>query len=129
MGWWLAIAVIGGAILVAGLRVLSKRSFVNGRTPSSLEDLHASVKDRVSFEIFREVWTVLGDAYGVDPRLIRVTDTFAELSKADSWVLGKGEDQIMTWVGKRGLGQPPKLNTVLDFATWVARSAPTRAPG
>lgn len=130
MGWWLAIAVIGGAALVAGFRSLSKRSFVKGRSPSSLEDLHAQVRDRVSPEVFREVWTALGEAYGVDPRLIRPTDTFTELGKADSWDLGKGEDRITAWVDKRGVGRPPKLDTVLDLAAWVERSAhAARAPG
>lgn len=129
MGWWLAIAVVGGAALVAGFRILSKRSFVKDRSPSSLEDLHAQVEDRVSFEVFSEVWTALGEAYGVDPRLIRPTDTFAELGKADSWDLGKGEDRLTAWAGKRGLGRPPELNTVLDLAAWVERSTPARAPG
>lgn len=129
LGWWLAIAVIGGAGLVAGFRVLSKRSYVKDRTPSSLEDLHALVKDRVSFEVFREVWAVLGAAYGLDPRLIRPTDTFAELNKADSWTLGKGEDELTAWVDRRGLGRPPQLKTVLDLAAWVEKSAPARAPG
>lgn len=129
MGWWLAITVIGGAALVAGFRALSKRSLFKGRSPSSLEELHAQVKDRVSLEVFREVWTALGEAYGVDPRLIRPTDTFAELGKADSWDLGKGEDQLATWVDKRGLERPPKLDTVSDLAAWVEKSAPARAPG
>jgi len=130
MSWWLAIVVIGGAVLVAGFRSLSKRSFVRGRSPSSLEDLQAQVKDWVSPEVFREVWTALGEAYDVDPRLIRPTDTFAELCKTDSWDLGKGEDRLTAWVDKKGLGRPPKLDTVLDLAAWVEKSSsPARAPG
>src|SRR5579885_1734256 len=96
----------------------------------SLEELHAPVKDRVSFEVFSEVWTVLGRAYGIDPRLIQPADTFAELSKADSWDLGKGEDALTEWIDQRGLGRPTQQpQTVLDLATWVQqRSALAGAP-
>jgi len=82
-------------------------------------EMHAFVKDQVSFEIFSEVWTEIGRAYGIDPGLIRPTDTFADLGKADSWVLGKGEDDLAEWLGKRGLGRPPELRTVLDLAKWM----------
>jgi hypothetical protein len=130
MGLWFAIALVGGTALILGLRVLAKRSLLKKRTPSPLEELHAPVKDRVSFEVFSEVWTALGKAYGIDPRLIHPSDTFVELSKADSWVLGKGEDELTEWVDKRGLGRPPQqLQTVLDLAAWVQRSAPAGAPG
>jgi hypothetical protein len=97
MGMWLAIALVVGAFLVFGFRAVAKRAFLKQRIPSSLQELHAPVKEQVPFEIFSEVWTVLGKAYGIDPRLIRPTDTFDELSKADSWVLGKGEDDLTEW--------------------------------
>lgn len=131
MGWWLAIAFVISIAVLLALRSLTKRSFLRRRTASPLEDLHASVKDQVSFEVFSEVWEAVGRAYSIDPRLIRPTDTFSELSKADSWVLGKGEDDLTAWVGKRGLGRPRQLSTVMDLATWVQRSnsAPSGAPG
>jgi len=129
MGWLFAIAVVAGAAVMLGFRAVAKRSLLKTRAPSPLEELHAPVKDRVSFEVFREVWTALGKAYGIDPRLIHPTDTFVELSKADSWVLGKGEDELTEWVDKRGLGRPPRLQTVLDLATWVQKSTLASAPG
>lgn len=122
MGWWFAIALVLGTGLMLGLRVLAKRSFLKKRTPLSLKDLHAPIKDRVSFSAFSEVWTAVGNAYGIDPRLIQPTDTFAELNKADSWILGKGEDELIEWIDKRGAKEPPPLQTVLDLATWVDRS-------
>jgi hypothetical protein len=130
MGWWFAIALVVGTGLVLGFRSLAKRSFLKDRRPLPLEELYVPVKDRVSFEVFSEVWAALGKLYGIDPRLIRPSDTFAELSRADSWVLGKGEDELTEWVDKMGFGRPPQqLQTVLDLATWVQRSAPAGAPG
>lgn len=120
MGWWFGVALVVGTGLVLGFRAVTKRSFVKAWPLVSLEELHAPIKDRVSFEVFSEVWTVLGRAYGIDPRLIQPADTFAELSKADSWVLGKGEDALTEWIDQRGLGRPPQQpQTVLDLATWV----------
>jgi hypothetical protein len=128
MGQWLAIVLIVGAAVMLGFRALAKRSFLKQRTPSTLEDLHAPVKDRVSFEIFSELWTTLGKSYGIDPRLVHPTDTFTELSKADSWVLGKGEDDLTEWLDKKGLGRLPRPQTVLDLATWVQTSGASSTP-
>jgi hypothetical protein len=131
MGLWLLIAVVVGIAAVLLFRRLTKRSFLAGRVPEPLEVAYASVKDQVSFEVFREVLEAIGKAYGMDPRLIRPTDTFSELGKADSWVLGKGEDDLTAWVDRKGLGRPTRLQTVLDLATWLQRatSPPTGARG
>lgn len=128
MGWWLAIALVVGIALILGFRALAKHSFLKKRTPSTLEVLHASVKDQVSFEVFSEVWAAIGKAYGVDPRLIRPADTFSELSKADSWILGKGEDDLTEWVDKKGFGRPAQLHTALDLAIWLQRSTAGSTP-
>jgi hypothetical protein len=119
MGLWLLVGLVAaiGAVLV--FRALARRSVFRGRVAVTLTEVHASVKDQVSFEVFSEVWTEMGKAYGVDPRLIRPTDTFADLSKADSWALGKADDHLAKWLDSRGLGRPPQLRTVLDLATWV----------
>ena len=77
------------------------------------------MKDRVSFEAFSDVWNVIGKSYDLNPQIIRPTDTFHELSKADSWLLGKGEDDLSEWLDRKGIERPPSLHTVLDLATWV----------
>jgi hypothetical protein len=127
MGAWFAVAVVVGVASVLGFRALSKRSFVKQRTVSSLEELHASVKEQVSFDVFSEVWAVIGKAYGINPGLIRPGDTFDELGKADSWVLGKGEDDLTKWLDNKGLGRPTQLPTVLDLAIWVQSSLSANA--
>lgn len=92
-----------------------------------LEDIHGTVKDDVSFGVFSEVWAVLGNAYSVDPMLLRPTDTFQALGKVDSWTLGSGEDAIDDWLRKCGLGVPPQLHTLLEFAKWVQSSRDSSA--
>ena len=123
MGMWLAILLGASLAAVVGFKALTKRSFLSGRTPSPLEDIHALVKEQVSLETLKEVWSVIGKAYSIDPQLIRPTDTFTEFRKIDSWSLGKGEDDIGKWVEQKGLKAPPQLQTVLDFARWVDSSA------
>jgi hypothetical protein len=128
MGLWLLVGLMAAIVAVLVFRLISKRSVFRGRVAVPLAEVHASVKDQVSFEVFNEVWTEVGKAYGIDPRLIRPTDTFAELSKADSWVLGNGEDELAEWLDSRRLGRPPQLQTILDLATWM-RSAGSGASG
>lgn len=127
MGLWLVIGLAVAIAAVVVFRALAKRSALQGRTPLPLEDIYSSVKDQVSFEVFSEVWSVLGKAYSVDPQLLRPTDTFLALGKIDSWTLGKGEDDVGKWLKERGVGTPPRLQTVLEFARWVQSSLATNA--
>lgn len=120
---WLAIGLGVAIATVLVFRAIAKRSLLRGRTPLPLEHAYASVKGQVSFEVFREVWSALGKAYGIDPRLLRPTDTFIALGKMDSWRLGKGEDEIEEWLQECGLGTPPRVRNLLEFAQWVQSSA------
>lgn len=122
MGLWLGIGLAVAIAAVVIFKALAKRSVLQGRTPLALEDIYGSVKDQVSFEIFSEVWSVLGKAYSIDPQLLRPTDTFLALGKMDSWTLGKGEDDVGKWLKERGVGTPPQQQTVLEFARWVQSS-------
>lgn len=116
---------IGLAVAIAAVvifKALAKRSALQGRTPLRIEDIYGSVKDEVSFEVFSQVWSVIGKAYSIDPQLLRPTDTFLTLGKMDSWTLGKGEDDVEKWLKERGIGLPPQQQTVIEFARWVQSS-------
>lgn len=126
MGTWFALGVVVAISAVLVFKALAKRSILRGRTPLPLEEIYASVKDDLSYAVFNEVWTVLGKAYSLDPKMLRPMDTFLALGKMDSWTLGKGEDAIGDWLKTRGLGTPPQLHTLLEFAKWV-QSSPTTA--
>ncbi|MEZ5531550.1 MAG: hypothetical protein R3E69_04135 [Steroidobacteraceae bacterium] len=127
MGIWVAVVLVSAISAVLFFKMVAKRSIVRGRTPLSLEDIHGTVKDDVSFGVFSEVWAILGKAYSVDPMLLRPTDTFQALGKVDSWALGSGEDAMEDWLRKSGLGAPPQLHTLLEFATWVQSSRASSA--
>ncbi|HET7332720.1 hypothetical protein, partial [Dyella sp.] len=61
----------------------------------------------------------VGEAFSIDPRLIKPDDTLKALSSIDSWDLGKGDDALSEWVGRENLGKLPTLTTMLDFAKWI----------
>ncbi len=123
MGYWFLIASAVGVVLVIIFQRLSKRSVFAGRMPTPLEEVYSPVKDQVSFEVFSDVWTRVGKAYSVDPRLLRPDDAFSALHKMDSWTLGKAEDNLAEWLNQRGLAAPPRAQTLLEFAKWVQSSA------
>jgi hypothetical protein len=60
MGMWLLIGVVVSAVLVLAFWRLAKRSTFAGRKPVPLEDLYAAVREQISFEVFVEVWALLG---------------------------------------------------------------------
>ncbi len=125
MGLWLLIALAAAIAAILLFRGLARRSAFAGRTPAPLEEIYRSVKGQVSFEAFSEVWSTLGKAYSIDPRLLRPTDTFNALNRMDSWTLGKGEEEIGKWIEHKGLGTPPELHTILALAQWVQFPAPS----
>lgn len=88
--------------------------------------LPSEVRNRVSAEVFNEVWSKVGDAFSIDPRLVRPDDTLKSLNAIDSWNLGKGGDALSQWLENKQLGKPPALETVLDLALWIEASKGTR---
>jgi len=119
VGMWLLVGLSAAIVVVIASKGIARRSIFRGRVSVPLRELHTTINDQVSFEIFSEVWTEIGKAYRVDPGLIRPTDTFSELSKVDSWSLGKGEDELAEWLDRKRLRRPSELRTVLDLAMWA----------
>ena len=119
MGPWLLVLFVLGVAVIWSFRTLTRKSFLKGREPKQLVEIHAKVQDQISAEVFNEVWSKVGEAFTIDPRLIEPGDTLKALSGIDSWDLGKGEDLLGQWIEQEHLGRPPTLRTVLDLAKWV----------
>ena len=122
MGAWLLALFVLGVAVVWFFRTRSRKSFLKEREPRQLTEIHSEVQDKVSSEVFNEVWSKIGEAFVIDPRLIRPDDTLKVLSTIDSWDLGKGEDVLCQWIEQEHLGKPPSLTTVIDLARWVQTS-------
>lgn len=127
MGAWLLALFVLGVAAIWSFRTLARKSFLKEREPKQLTEIHSEVQDQVSPEVFNEVWSKVGDAFTIDPRLIRPDDTLKSLSSIDSWDLGKGEDALDQWIEQEHLGKPPTLTTVLDLARWVQTSRMNKA--
>jgi hypothetical protein len=126
MGIWLAGLLIVSVVAVVAFKALSRQNYVKGREPIALEEMHASVRDQVSKEVFNEVWQKIGEVFSIDPRLIRPADRLRSLANMDSWDLGAGDDALNLWVEEKKMGMPPPLETVLDLAKWMDASKATR---
>lgn len=129
MGMWLVIGLVLATVVVLGSKALTRKAFAKGRAPQSLADMHVTVQGQVSSAVFNEVWSKVGEAFSIDPRLIRPNDTLKSLSSIDSWDLGEGGDALSRWLEREQLGKPPALETMLDLAKWVeSRSRETINP-
>lgn len=116
--WILVIAV--AAILVIGFRLLGRQRAVGGRTPIDLEDMHRGFSHQVSLSTFSQVFTALGEAYSVDPRLIRPEDSLNKLLDMDSWLLDAGTEKLNRWLNSIGIDQKAaRPSTVLDLLLLV----------
>lgn len=126
MELWLLTLFVALITVIIVLQLREEQSLIAGRKPCSLNEIYVAVSDRVSFEVFVETWTAVGNAYSIDPQLIRPGDTIKQLSKLDSWNLGEGEDELGAWLEQKNIAQPlPVPETVLELACWIEK-APAR---
>lgn len=109
---------------VLGFKWLARWGFERGRTPLPLADIHGTVQDQISIDTFTEVWSKFGEAFSIDPKLIRPDDKLKRFASLDSWDLGRGEERLGQWLTQRRRATPPALETVLDLAKWFEASDP-----
>lgn len=94
---WLVAIVIGLAVVaVVVARRVGKWSIISGREPICLEEMHQQYAEacEVSYELFEKTFSALGQAYRVDPKLLRPFDELKKLYDLDSWELGGGTEML-----------------------------------
>ena len=88
----------------------------------TFEEIHRSVAGKVALDTFTKVFHALGEAYSVDPRLIRPEDSLKKLLDADSWVLDAGTEKLNRWLTSIGIERiSDQPSTVLDLLVLVER--------
>lgn len=119
----LLIGIMSAAILLVLLgKHMAKRKIVAGRHPLSFEELHRLTDSQVSIQTVSKVLTMLGESYGLDPRLIRPDDRLKSFFDLDSWTLGAGTERINNWLAQQGVaGHGANLVTVLDLIFFLER--------
>lgn len=113
---WLTLVGAGIASIV-GFMYFSRRKLTAGREPMDMEAVHAYVSAEVSLEGLRDVLNSVGQAFSIDPRLLRPEDSLTGLLNADSWQLDAGTEKINKWLADKGLEErlAPEA-TILDLA-------------
>lgn len=82
------------------------------------------IKDyKVGYETFVEVYNTLSNAYSVNPKLIRPSDSLKKFFDIDSWDLDAGTEKMEEWLVKNLKIATPKkeIKTVLDLLILVER--------
>lgn len=116
---WIVLLLAGIAV-VAGFRYFGRRKLVSQRKPEDIATIHARVSEEVSFDVLRDVLQAVGQAYALDPALIRLEDSLEQLMNADSWSLDAGTEKLNQWLVSNGLGEQPRhVRTVLELARLV----------
>lgn len=116
---WGGLIAIGIATVVA-FRFYAVRRIDLNRTPIDLQEIHHSIADRVSLDTLKLVFRMLGDAYKIEPRLIRPEDSLRRFFDSDSWRLDVGTEKLNEWlqsIGVKEIDVQPK--TVLDLLILV----------
>jgi hypothetical protein len=101
-------------------RYTSRRKVIKGRSPLSFEEIQRSMATGISLRTLGQVFDVLGEAYGIDPRLIRSNYSFKNFFDLDSWTLDAGTEKVNNWLTSQGVQKPnSQLITVLDLLLLV----------
>jgi hypothetical protein len=119
--------LLASLMAVLAFRAHAKRSSFGDRKRLPLEEIFELVRSEVSWTSFRSTWEQVGEAYGIDPRLLRPTDTFAQLAAIDSWRLDSGGDRVRRWLVDSGLRGREDFKTLLDVA--IAIEAGSKGKG
>lgn len=86
-----------------GGRYLSRQRFLRGRRataiPVIVKDLPVSI-DRCEAE---NILRAIGRSFAVKPEILRLDDSFAALAAMDSWMLGKGQEDLEQWLRSNGV--------------------------
>jgi len=78
--------------------------------------MYHSYSSKVSFEAFEQVLVAIGDAYSLDPRLLRPEDQLSKLLDMESWVLDTGTEKLNKWLLDAGVATvEARISTVLDL--------------
>jgi hypothetical protein len=102
-GWFAGAVLIVAVFIVMVARLVSKRSVLGGREPISLKAMyqHDVSMLGVGYELFEQVLSVVGEAYCIDPRLLRPSDELKKLYDLDSWTLSEGTERLNRRVAER----------------------------
>jgi hypothetical protein len=95
VGFWLGAPLAAAIVSLVALRQISRTRAFADRRALPLEEIHASLKGDLTFDILNEVWTRLGASYSVDPLLIRPNDPISLSNGVDSWTPWK---DMAVWI-------------------------------
>lgn len=107
-------------VVIIAFRFFAIRRIGLNRTPIALQEIHSSVANQVSLDTLTLVFRMLGDAYGVEPRLIRPEDSLKRFLDSDSWRLDIGTEKLNKWLQSIGIKEiDTQPATVLDLLILV----------
>lgn len=128
---WFGIAFFSALIFVICGRKIAEYRLVKGRQPMQhtfmyRESVNAS---EVSFEVFEKTMTALQRAFWVDSHRLRPSDKLRDLYHLDSWVLGRGSDEMNKWIhSEYDLDQIDiEPETILDLMKLLERKSRERS--
>ena len=112
--------IAAGIVAVIVFRLFAVRRLRLNRKPLDFQEIHLAVADQVSLDTLTLVFQMLGDAYGVEPRLIRPNDPLKRFFDLDSWTLDMGTEKLNKWLQSIGMAHvDAQPTTVLDLLLLV----------
>ena len=135
MNTLLLVGLLASASVLLSLLLLTKRRFLQRRTPVELSTIFQSDLKGTSmdYETFRRVYEAVGQSYSLDPRLIRPSDSFKDFAAFDSFVLWKGKETMEKWLDDNFVfpkseqrAAARQVNTVNDLLRLVQQLDPKR---
>jgi len=99
---FLFVTLLGGATIAVAFFLLKKRWSLRKRPPEDMVRIfERDVKGAgIEYDVFRRVFEALGQFYGIDPRIIRPNDSFADFDTFDSFRLWEGKERMEQWLAE-----------------------------
>lgn len=118
--WLWASLILMSVVIVGFFLSRERRKITRGREPKSVAAIYESISENVSFDVFRDLLQEMGNAYSLNPELIRPDDDLKSFARYDSWRLGDGTERLERWMLENGVDASHiAAETVLDLARIV----------
>lgn len=95
-----AVILVLSIALIFLMHRVSKKRIAESRAPLDFMDMYSQANLTADYEIFSKVMDLIGQAFHVNPKLLRPADELKKLYDMDGWILDKGTEQLNMYLEK-----------------------------
>jgi hypothetical protein len=95
--------VVTVVVVYTVFRYATRRNFMRGRPELAISELLNSLPENIDRDKAGALLSEVAKCFRFRPGMLRLDDSLSSLMAMDSWVLGKGQEDLEDWLKERGI--------------------------